>query len=774
MRKYLPLSSLFILAVVLLPPAAIAQDQLWQSFTNMRAIKGYYDPGSSLLTSSRLLVSSPQGVWAATAGGLLLREAGRQTFRRFTNTEGLSQNDTRALGRDRRGRLWVAQANGRIDLYDPEKNAFSGIDDFRPNSRRIYDFLAQGDSMYVALDLGVSLYDVARNEVKETYQNLGRRFPRATTVTALFIDGRDLWTATNIGIARTSLNLPNLLAPESWTNYTTQEGLPSSTVRGFAKFASNLVAATSNGVAAFNGQRWSDVSGNIGAREILQLLTATEANTTTLYAATPFAVYRTQALSNWTRVGGGFSTVITGIIVDAAGTLWASTYDSGLFEFDRTAQVWRAREPDGPATSIFSSVNLDPDGNVWCTSTTNGFQIYDGARWHNYNDKNFPINNNDFRYSIHLANGDHWLASWGSGIYVVSGPLEALAIKAHYDVASGDLSTAQGTTNFPVVPFLKQDGAGNIWILNYNAATTNALLARTPANNVARFSTGDGLRSQEVTVLEIEKTLTTDRIWVGTLYNGVSVLDYQGTVLDKLQPRRDDWSGELTLDDNLLSNRIVSLAQDRDGYMWIGTDKGLNYWFGGGGANARFCYSLINDDVKIIQVDPRNNKWIGTSAGITVLSGEDNCSTTHYTVENSPLVGNFVTSIAFNPNTGDAWIGTTTGLSRFRTPFTEPKADLSQLKGYPNPFLLDERTGSCSSQAGFHITNLAKDSGVRIFNVAGEVVRDYPAEQVPGAQVCWDGRDESGRLVPSGVYLFVAFVESGGASAVGKVAVVRR
>jgi hypothetical protein len=295
-------------------------------------------------------------------------------------------------------------------------------------------------------------------------------------------------------------------------------------------------------------------------------------------------------------------------------------------------------------------------------------------------------------------------------------------------------------------------------------------LARTPDDRYVRFSTGEGLRSREVNVLEIEKTLTSDRIWVGTVTSGISVLDHGGTVLNK---NDDDLQGELDLDDNLLSNRIVSLAQDREGYMWIGTDKGLNYWYAGT-VNDRFCYSLINDNVQIVRVDPRNNKWIGTSAGITVLSGEDNCSTTHYTVEDSPLVGNFVTAIAFNTNTGDAWIGTTTGLSRFRTPFTEPKPDLSQLKGYPNPFLLDEQTGTCSSQTGFHITNLAEKSGVRIYNVAGELIRDYPAEEVPGAQVCWNGRDKSGRLVPSGVYLFVAFVESSGASAVGKVAVVRR
>jgi flagellar hook assembly protein FlgD len=75
---------------------------------------------------------------------------------------------------------------------------------------------------------------------------------------------------------------------------------------------------------------------------------------------------------------------------------------------------------------------------------------------------------------------------------------------------------------------------------------------------------------------------------------------------------------------------------------------------------------------------------------------------------------------------------------------------------------------------GFRITNLAEESAVKIYSVNGDLIRSYSTDQVPGAQVCWDGRDESGKLAPSGVYLFVAFVEATGASAVGKVAVVRR
>lgn len=775
MRKFLLSSYWSLLSIFVLPAVLIAQEQLWRSFTNMRTVRGYHVPDNGAYTFSRLLVSSSQGIWAATTGGVLLWDTSRKEFRQFTNTDGLRQNITRALGRDNRGRIWIflatgtiAQPAGLIDVFDPAQNSFTRINDFV--NRNIYDFASRGDSMYLAFDRGISLYDINRNEVKETYQNLGVAFPRSTAVNTIFIDGHELWAATSIGIARTSLNLPNLLAPESWTNYTTAAGLPAAKVHGIAKFGQTIVAATARGVAAFNGQSWTNAG--LPNTEILQVVVAQESNKAVLYAATPSGVYRAETLGAWSLVGRSF-TIITGIIIDEAGTLWASTYDSGLYEFDRSSQTWQLHEPDGPATNNFSSVSLDLEGNLWCTSTTSGLQIYNGTRWYNYTPASQPLAMwPDVRQVVHLANGEHWVATWGAGIYVLSGAIEALTIKRRINATTGELATALGETNYPVVPFLKLDSQNNIWITNFNAANTNALLAYTPANNFVYFSTSAGLQSISVFSLEIEKREEApDRIWVASSNRGVSVVDYNGTLENKAD---DDLSGELDSNDNLLSNNVTSLAQDRDGYIWIGTDKGLNYFYRSGGANDRFCYSLISDDVKIVRVDPRNNKWIGTSAGISVLSGQDNCSLTHYTVENSPLVGNFVTSIVFNPQNGDAWLGTTTGLSRFRTPFTEPKPDLSQLAGYPNPFILDETTANCGSSSGFHINNLAEESAVKIYTINGELIRSYTTEEVPGAQVCWDGRDGSGQLVPSGIYLFVAFVESSGASAVGKVAVVRR
>ncbi|RIK69508.1 flagellar hook capping protein, partial [candidate division KSB1 bacterium] len=68
----------------------------------------------------------------------------------------------------------------------------------------------------------------------------------------------------------------------------------------------------------------------------------------------------------------------------------------------------------------------------------------------------------------------------------------------------------------------------------------------------------------------------------------------------------------------------------------------------------------------------------------------------------------------------------------------------------------------------------SENSAVKIFSASGELVRSFAREQVPGAQVIWDGRDNDGKLVPSGVYFFMAYIEETGVSKAGKVAVIRR
>ena len=73
-------------------------------------------------------------------------------------------------------------------------------------------------------------------------------------------------------------------------------------------------------------------------------------------------------------------------------------------------------------------------------------------------------------------------------------------------------------------------------------------------------------------------------------------------------------------------------------------------------------------------------------------------------------------------------------------------ADLGGVKVYPNP--LNPRT----APAGMTIANLTASATIKIFNVSGELVRTLGYTTANG-QTMWDGKNDSGSPVASGVYI---------------------
>ena len=715
-----------------------AQQQLWTSHTNMRKVVDFVNVGND--------------IWAATTGGVLHWGAAAANYAKLTNTEGLTAITVSAIGSDARRRIWVGLSDGRIDIYDPANNSFVHVDDYR--GFQISSFLAQNDSMFVGLNVGVSLYLINRSEVKETYKSLGT-LPVQTAVKDLFIRGRELWVATASGIGKTSLDLANLSAPQSWTNYYTAHGLPSANVRSFAARSGNLYAGTASGVAQWNGANWVNVTGNLGDQRILQLASVGDGS---LYVAAPTGVYRMETEGAWSAVATPHN-LTSGVLVDASGKLWAATEDVGLLELQSTDNTWLTREPDGPASNILSSLAVDENGVLWCTSSERGISVYDGNRWYNYGESTGALWP-DYRsvWIDQTKAGVRWFGTWGRGLVLATGSIDDLQF-AKFDTANGFLANAQGTPlDYVVATFVKQDQRGILWVANFVPTNSSPIAFMDADGNTGHFSTNDGLRSINVTLLELDRS---DRVWVGTDNAGVSVIDHNDTPLDKSDDRPGQGLGK---EDGLLSVKITSLAADGDGIMWIGTDLGLNSWFQG---QVSSHFGLISDDIRVVRVDPQNNKWIGTSAGISILSGADNFTLTEFTTQNSPLVSNSITSFAFNSNSGEVYIGTTNGLSIYRSPFTAPHADFAQLKGFPNPFVLQGGGGV------FVISNLTRSALVKIYDETGRLVRTFSREDIPGGQAVWDGRNNDGNVVGSGIYLFVAYNE-GGQSAVGKVAVIRQ
>jgi len=120
----------------------------------------------------------------------------------------------------------------------------------------------------------------------------------------------------------------------------------------------------------------------------------------------------------------------------------------------------------------------------------------------------------------------------------------------------------------------------------------------------------------------------------------------------------------------------------------------------------------------------------------------------HFTTENSPLLSNSIESIAINPNTGEVFIGTSKGLVSYQSDAIEPKSSFKKedVYAFPNPVKPDY-TGVVT------VTGLVQDTDVKITNVSGKLI--YAGTSV-GGQFTWDGKNQQGRRVPSGVYFVLA------------------
>jgi outer membrane protein assembly factor BamB len=105
-------------------------------------------------------------------------------------------------------------------------------------------------------------------------------------------------------------------------------------------------------------------------------------------------------------------------------------------------------------------------------------------------------------------------------------------------------------------------------------------------------------------------------------------------------------------------------------------------------------------------------------------------------------------------------VGNTMHLSIFAMAQLAPAQDLSTVKVFPNPY--NPINGNLT------IDNLTADAEIKIFNIAGELVAtvSYPSAN---GRTTWDGRNNSGKIVASGVYL--ALVKNSAGKKIVKIAV---
>lgn len=721
----------------------------WKNYSDMKSIKSVVTSGSK--------------VWAASTGGVFSFDFTSSEYKTFSKAEGLFGTNINAVGIDSYGKIWFGSSSGLIDVYNPSDNSFRTIRDIfnsDKTNKGINSFAIKGDTVFAATDYGISLIDSKSFFLYDTYFKFGS-FPSNIKVNKIFL-GDLIYAATESGVAIQKQGATNLSAPESWNVYNTANGLPSLQISDITIFEGNILASSDRGIYVFDQSNsvWTSFIPQLNNTAILQMLVAQNK----LYLISTNKLYEysnsnlTELLSSNSSLSNVFYSENSGILL--------STSDGVLSLNDNKYYF-----PNGPVANQFPQLSVDINGNLWSSTGTDvtgkGIEKFDGNIWKVYSSSEYPELFNNAYYSIFCApDGKIFSGNWGSGFARIDG--EKIS---RFDASNSPLVGIPQNGNFVVITALGYDSRNNLWILNYDAADKNNLAMLTPDSSWYLFQ----IPAQQGRVVSQNKNLVIDQYdtkWFNA-DAGTKGLYYFNENKTFNNPA-DDKSNLLTESNGLNSTEITTIKVDRRGDIWVGTSRGLNIITNTStivnSSNPQLrissVFALRQQVINAIAVDPLNQKWIGTNDGLILVSSDGLKVITSLNSKNSPLLDDRIESLTIDEKTGKVFVGTKFGLNTFETPAIKPVDNFSGLSVYPSPFIISDGSQLVT------IDGLIRDSEIKILTVSGKLVRKL---ETPGGRIAfWDGRDDEGNLVNSGIYIITASDREANSVETGKIAVIRK
>jgi ligand-binding sensor domain-containing protein len=125
------------------------------------------------------------------------------------------------------------------------------------------------------------------------------------------------------------------------------------------------------------------------------------------------------------------------------------------------------------------------------------------------------------------------------------------------------------------------------------------------------------------------------------------------------------------VEQGLEQSSVFCILQDQKGFMWLGTEQGMNRFDGYNFIVYKFQHddpnSLSNSYVRSIHEDSYGILWIGTDGGGLNRFNPETRQFTHYLIDPESLDSfSNIINVIFEDRIGELWIGTDGGgLNRF-------------------------------------------------------------------------------------------------------------
>jgi len=674
--------------------------------------------------------------------------------------------------------LIIVYSDGNIDFLT--KSGLVNLSDFKNKSltgdKTVNGIRIFGKKAYLSTGVGLMVIDVTKREISETYY-LGFT-STYTKVTDAVLYNDTVFVATESGLYKGNIK-SNLLDASSWSSVPFISGTKASKI---VRFNNEFWVLAENGF----------LYRNVGSEWIIYLsapiTSKLKVQNGYLFVCFGLQTYMIDSTYVSHKVENIESNDITMDPVNDV--LYIASGSKGLSKLSKTQTGYTITKdsimPNGPASNI-AWKGFFKEGAFYTTAGGQAqnwgnralFQgdilVFKDDSWSNFKNKQEVINQTKvpFMDLLNLAidpndKGHYFVTSWGEGLYEFR---DSVFFKLHTNKNSPFVTSVPGdSSRYIRVDAAIFDAEDNLWVMCSNTDKPLQVLKK-EGGYVNWSSTKYPFMPKSETWNSIVFTQG-NQAWMNSLRapGGIFVLDNKNTI-DDATDDQSRWITSFTdQDGNAISPYYINcITEDLNGSIWIGTVFGPivannpSYVFekdftftrikiprNDGTDNADYLLNEIR--INCIAVDGANRKWIGTNGNGVYLVSADGLQTIHqFNKENSPLPSDYIWSINIDPETGEVFFGTESGLVSYRSDAIQGAIVNQKIHVFPNPV-------TAAYNGMITVTGLMENSQVSISDLAGNVLIKGVSL---GGQFSWDGFTVKGQRAASGVYIVFSASEEG-------------
>lgn len=557
---------------------------------------------------------------------------GNSYFTNYSTEQGLALSGVASSCTDRMGNLWFGTYGGGVSKFDGKSFVtFTSASGLAGNTVLSIFEDSSGNLWFGCNREGISRYD----GVKFITYTKKNGLPHNTILSMTQDNQGNLWFGTYGG----GLSKFN---GTTFTNYTSLCNIPIPEVRSLYVDSGGTmwIGTIGAGVFRYDGGKFSKFSfpENLNPETVFNIL---EDNNKNIWFGTiglGLVKYKRGHFSAYSSKDGLPNDEIWCSYKDSRGDLWFGTKGGGFYRFKNNTFTVFSKE-QGLLNNFIYSITGDKSGNIWLSSYGDGISKYRGESVTSFSSRQ-GLSSNLIYSILQDKKGNFWFGTYGNGLTKFSSNNSGLFLFNN----STNYSTTNGFTSADIKS-LFEDQSGNIWVGTIGGGVYK--IEGTTYRITNHYSKNSGLTEDRINWI----TQSSDKkIWICTTGGGISCLDGNNIK-------------NYTTKDGLIDDIVLTACEDKNGYLWFGTNEGVSrfdgknfvnfttqnglphktifaifqdkngyLWFGshGGGVSRyngkifstyTFEDGLSNNTIAQILQDKKGRIYFGTNRGLTVLTG---------------------------------------------------------------------------------------------------------------------------------------------------------